>query len=264
MRVATLTWLLLCAATLCAVPASAASPPATGLQTVWAPMAEAAAPDHRARIRLIAGFHDAVLVAERPFHGHGLIPGVGFPLGVDLSLNMTSRPFGIFERIQFHTGLLVQHSGTLPIEWSVRLFTRRGPGGITLGIEPHFITGLDANVVSLKLYASRRWQRGFVTLGGQLGASLARPEPIPAGGLAGGVGIEVIDDLMAVTLEVGSNLHDRHRVMTSLALCIGGVQIQGGVGVTVVDTHVDPGFQAMVAVPLGRIRSTESQDRPGA
>ncbi|MCB9764244.1 MAG: hypothetical protein H6739_31015 [Alphaproteobacteria bacterium] len=226
--------------------AALAAPP----QPAWAPMAEDAAPDHRLILGLQAGFQDAVLVAEPPFSGLGLLPGVPFPLQLDATVDLNPRPLGVFDRVQLHTALLVQHANTLPVAWSVRLLSRPGPLGLTFGVEPHFVSGLDLNLMSTKLYASRRWDRGYVTAGGQLGVSLARPSPAPLWSAVGAVGIELIDDRLALSVEGGTGGRSRHQAMLNLALDVGRVRLHGGGRLRVVDGALSPGFQAAIAVPL--------------
>jgi len=214
-------------------------------------MAEAAASDLRMRLRLMVGYQDAVLVPARAFSGLGPLPGLGSPAGFDARLNLTSRRRGIFERIQATTGMMFQSDQTMPVTFGVRLLTRPGPGGMTFGIEPLFVSGFEVNIASMKLYASRRWDRFFVTFGGQYGVSVTNPEPIFLGALAGGVGVELVDDLLALTVEGGTNLTDRHRAMANVVIGIGAVQVQGGIGVARVSHRNDLGFQAVIAVPFG-------------
>jgi hypothetical protein len=232
------------------------------LQTTWAPMAEASHADRRVVLRTVAGYQDAVLAPAARFSGHSLIPGVPFPFGMDLTLNLVSRPFGVFEQIQFRTGIWVQADSFAPAVLSLRLLTRKGPGGVTFGIEPHVVAGFDLNVASMRAYASRRWARVFLTGGGEMGAMWAKPSSVPVGGLFAGAGFVVVPQFLGASIEGGSNIVSRHRVMVNLTLDLWGFQLIGGVGVAAVGQQTDPGFQAVISVPMGKTAISGGSEEP--
>ena len=186
-----------------------------------------------------------------PFSGKGLIPSLPIRLGTGVTVNLTARRFWIFERIQFDAGLLIQGDSFLPASLGLRLLTQPLPGGVTLGFEPHVVSGFDLNLATMRLYASRRWKHVFVTSGGEFGAKWAVPEPDPVHFLFAGVGAVLLPGYLAVTLEGGSDIVRRHRAMANLTLNLWGVLLSGGGGVSVVSNRHHGQFQAVLTLPLG-------------
>lgn len=217
---------------------------------VWVPSAEPHTVDRRARWRMGIGAQDTILNAEPPVKGLGLVPGLRYPLWTDLRVLLNHRPVGPFEHVQLTAGTLINYDNFVPFLGSVRLLSRPTPQKIRIGFEPFIASGVDLNLYGVKIFASRRWSRIFLSGGTQVGGALQSGSTRLIFNVFAASGVVAVRRFLSFSIEGGSSYLGRHILSTNAILDLWGYRIGAGATHSFLERGYLPGFQVTVGIPF--------------